>query len=336
MQYKRLGRCGLKVGAMSLGAGGWGVGNMDEHEVKEMMAAAMDHGIIYFDNAESYTDGNSEIVMGKALKALGWSRLKYVVSTKFFWGITKGPNEKNTLNRKYLLHGIDAALKRSQLDYVDIAYCHRPDPNTPVEETVWAFHNMIERGQALYWGTSEWSAQEIQAAIDIAERHHLHKPIVEQPEYNLLNRRKVETEYPRLCRDAGIGLAVWSPLAGGVLSGKYVAGVPEGSRAAAMAGQPHLGKSLLDQQRNSIVAGLLPIAADLGVPLAQLALAWCTLNPNVSTLIIGASRVGQIADNVKALELVPRLTAEVRQQIDAVIGNYSESWVGNSPWHYED
>ena len=333
MHYKCLGRCGLKVGAISLGAGGFN----DENATREMMAAAMDLGIIYFDNAESYGEGQAEIVMGRGLKKLGWSRLKYIVSTKFFWGIGKGPNEKNTLNRKYLLHGIEASLRRLQLDYVDIAYCHRPDPDTPIEETVWAFHNMIERGQALYWGTSEWSARDIQSAIDIAERHHLHKPVVEQPEYNLLDRRKVETEYPRLCREAGIGLAVWSPLAGGVLTGKYIDGVPTDSRAAAMAaGMPQLVKSLVDRRRNRIVASLLPIAAELGVPLAQLALAWCTLNPDVSTMIIGASRLEQLQANIKALELVPRLTPEVRRVIDQAIGDYSESWVGNSPWHYED
>ena len=326
----------MKVGALSLGAGNWGVGTMDATAVREMMAEAMDHGIIYFDNAESYGGGNAEIVMGEALRALKWPRLKYIVSTKFFWGISKGPNEKNTLNRKYLLHGIAAALKRSGLDYVDIAYCHRPDPHTPIEETVWAFHNMIERGQALYWGTSEWSAQEIEAAFSIAERHHLHKPVVEQPEYNLLNRRKVDTEYRRLCRDTGLGIAVWSPLAGGVLSGKYVQGVPEGSRAAAMAGKSQLGKSLIDQIRNDIVLKLLPIASDLGVPLARLALAWCLLNKDISTIITGASRPGQIAENVKALDLLPKITSDIRSAIDAAIGDYSQSWVGNSPWHYDD
>jgi voltage-dependent potassium channel beta subunit len=336
MQYKRLGKCGLKLSAMSLGAGNWGFGAFDEHAVRETMAAAMDLGIICFDNAESYGEGNSEVVMGHALKALGWSRVRYIVSTKFFWGIGTGPNEKNTLNRKYLLHAMEAALKRSQLDYFDIAYCHRPDPHTPIEETVWAFHNMIERGQALYWGTSEWSAQEIQSAIDIAERHHLHKPVVEQPEYNLLNRRRVESEYPRLCRETGIGLAVWSPLAGGQLSGKYVDGVPAGSRGEAMAGNKDLGKTLVERRRNDIVAKLLPIAAELGVPLAQLALAWCCLNPYVSTLIIGASRISQIVDNVKALELVPRLDAEIRRRIAAAVGDYSQSWVPDSPWHYED
>ena len=200
---------------------------------------------------------------------------------------------------------------------------------------MWAFHNMIEWGKAVYWGTSEWSAQEIRAACEIAERHHLHKPVVEQPEYNLLKRHKVDNEYPRLCQDTGVGLAVWSPLAGGVLTGKYLQGVPADSRAAAMAGQPHLGKSLVDQRRNDIVARLAAIAADLGCSLAHLSMAWCTLNPNVSTLIMGASRSSQVTDNIKALEVVPRLTAEVRERIDAAVGNYSESWVGNSPWHYE-
>ena len=336
VQYKRLGRCGLKVSELSLGGGAWGAGNLDEHAVREMMAAAVDLGIIYFDNAESYSDGNSEIVMGRALKALKLPRLKYIVSTKFFWGTSTGPNEKNTLNRKYLLQAIGASLERSQLDYVDIAYCHRPDPHTPIEETVWAFHNMIERGQALYWGTSEWSAQEIQFALDIAERHHLHKPVVEQPEYNLLNRRKVQTEYPRLCREAGLGLAIWSPLAGGILTGKYLDATPADSRAAAMLGAAHgAGQTLVDRRRNEIVARLAPIASEFSVPLAQMALAWCMLNRDVSTVIIGASRPAQILENVKALELIPKLTPEVCRRIEESVGDYSESWVGSSPWHYQ-
>ena len=335
MKYKRLGRCGLKVGEISLGAGNWGIGAMDDKAVRELMALAMDHGVIYFDNAESYGDGASEECMGRVLKTLNWPRVHYIVSTKFFWGISKGPNEKNTLNRKYLLQGIDKALQRTQLDYIDIAYCHRPDPHTPIEETVWAFHTMIEAGKVLYWGTSEWSADELRAAWDIAERHHLHKPVVEQPEYNLLKRRKVDREYRRVCEDAGIGLAVWSALAGGTLTGKYLDGIPADSRAAAMAGMPHLGRSLTEGRRIAIVAKLKAIADDIGCSLAHMSLAWCALHPDVSTLILGVSRPSQLLDNLKALEAVPRLTAEVRARIDEAVGDYSESWVGNSPWHYE-
>jgi voltage-dependent potassium channel beta subunit len=336
MNYRPLGQCGLKVGAFSLGAGNWGSGRLNEAAVRELLAAAMDLGVIYFDNAESYSDGNAEVVMGRALKSLGWSRVKYIVSTKFFWGLEKGPNQKNTLNRKYLLYAMEQALRRTQLDYIDLVYCHRPDPHTPIEETVWALHDMIERGWALYWGTSEWSATQIRAAIEVATRHHLHRPIVEQPEYNLLKRRRVEIEYTALARETGIGLAVWSPLAGGILTGKYLERVEPGTRAAALAGQKHLGKSLTDPRRLAIVRRLALVAGDIGVPLGRLALAWCLRNPAVSTVILGASGITQLADNVQALELVPRLEPEVLARIDAAVDDYSESWVGSSPWHYED
>jgi voltage-dependent potassium channel beta subunit len=336
MIYRRLGQCGLKVGAFSLGAGNWGSGRMDEAAVREILAAAMDSGVIYFDNAESYSDGAAELVMGRALKSLGWSRVKYVVSTKFFWGLGKGPNQKNTLNRKYLLHGMEQALKRTQLDYIDLVYCHRPDPHTPIEETVWALHNIIERGWALYWGTSEWSAAQIRDAIEIADRHHLHRPVVEQPEYNLLHRRRVEAECVPLSHETGLGLAVWSPLAGGILTGKYLERVAPDTRAAAMAGLKDLGKSLTDPQRLQIVRSLAQTASDAGMPLAHLALAWCLRRPEVSTCILGASSIAQLSDNVQALDLLPKLDAGLLARIDAAVGGYSESWVGSSPWHYED
>src|SRR5258705_9643212 len=226
--------------------------------------------------------------MGEALKKLAWPRLKFVVSTKFFWGLADGPNERNTLNRKYLLHGIDASLKRLQLDYVDLVYCHRPDPNTPIEETVWAMHDMIARGKAQYWGTSEWGAKEIRAAWDIAERHHLHKPIVEQPEYNLFHRERVEKEYAPLYADIGLGLTTWSPLDSGILTGKYRQGVPEGSRAS-IARLGFMKEKISDYAKQGAVGNLEPIANELGCTLAQLALAWCLKNPNVSTVITGAS-----------------------------------------------
>jgi len=244
--------------------------------------------------------------------------MKYLVSTKFFWGITDGPNEKNTLNRKYLLNAIDGSLKRLQLEHVDLVYCHRPDPNTPVEETVWAMHDMIERGKALYWGTSEWSAADIAAAWHIAERHHLHKPVVEQPEYNLFHRERVEVEYKRLYEDIGLGLTTWSPLASGLLTGKYLDGVPEGSRGA-LPGYEWLRGSLTDDAANAKVRGLKVIADDLGCPLAQLAIAWCASNPHVSSVITGASRVSQVVDNMKAVDVLPLLTAEVVARIETIV-----------------
>src|SRR6185295_13273033 len=232
MNYRRLGRSGLKVSTLSFGSWVTYGNQLDAGAARECMAAAWDAGVNFFDNAEVYAAGKSEELMGEALKKLAWPRLKYVVSTKFYWGITDGPNEKNTLNRKYLMNAIDGSLRRLQLDYVDLVYCHRPDAATPLEETVYAMHDMIARGKALYWGTSEWSAPEIASAWQIAERHHLHKPVVEQPEYNLFHRTRVEKEYARLYDDIGLGLTTWSPLASGLLTGKYRAGVPKDSRGA--------------------------------------------------------------------------------------------------------
>jgi voltage-dependent potassium channel beta subunit len=255
--------------------------------------------------------------MGEALKKLAWPRLKYVISTKFFWGITEGPNEKATLNRKYLMNAIDASLKRLQLDYVDLVFCHRPDPNTPLEETVWAMHDMIERGKAHYWGTSEWSAADIMGAWHIAERHHLRKPVMEQPEYNLFHRARVEREYARLYADMGLGLTTWSPLASGLLTGKYREGVPAGSRGT-IPRMSFLVKDLTDPSKNQAVAKLSAIAQDLGATVAQLAIAWCARNPQVSTVITGASRASQVEENMKAADLIPRLTQDVLQRIEEI------------------
>src|SRR5438067_12366992 len=241
-----------------------------------MMAAALDAGVNFFDNAEAYAGGKSEEVMGAAIRALKWPRLNYVVSTKFFWGLERegqGINRRDTLNRKYLSQAIDGSLKRFGLDYIDLVYCHRPDPATPVEETVWAMSDMITRGKALYWGTSEWPAADIRAAWDIAERHNLHKPVVEQPQYHLFHRAKVEQEFARLYDDIGLGLTTWSPLASGLLTGKYKAGIPGDSRGA-MPGMSFLQDALTDQAKNEAVAKLEPIARDLDASTAQLAIAW--------------------------------------------------------------
>ena len=317
MNYRRLGRSGLKVSELSLGSWVTYGNQLDANAARECMAAAWDHGVNFFDNAEAYAAGKSEEIMGEALKKLAWPRLKVIVSTKFFWGMTDGPNEKNTLNRKYLLNAIDGSLKRLQLDYVDLVYCHRPDPATPIEETVWAMHDMIERGRALYWGTSEWSAAEIMTAWQVAERHHLRKPVMEQPEYNLFHRNRVEQEYARLYEEIGLGLTTWSPLASGLLTGKYRSGIPPGSRGS-IPRMKFLVESLTDQRKNEVVGKLDAVAKDLGCSLAQLAIAWCARNPHVSSVITGASRATQVEENLRAAEFIPKLTPDVMQRIDAL------------------
>ena len=323
MEYRRLGRSGIKVSELSFGSWVTYGNQLDNNAARECMAAAYDAGVNFFDNAQVYAAGKSEELMGEALKKLAWPRMKYVVSTKFFWGITDGPNEKNTLNRKYLLDGIDSSLRRLQLDFVDIVYCHRPDPNTPLEETVWAMHDMIERGKALYWGTSEWSAAEIMGAWQIAERHGLRKPVVEQPEYNLFHRERVEVEYARLYDEIGLGLTTWSPLASGLLTGKYRDGVPKDSRGA-IPRMSFLVKDLTDKRKNDAVGALDAIAKELGCTLAQLSLAWCARNPRVSTVITGASRVSQVQENMKAATVIPKLTRPVLDRIDAATSGLAD------------
>jgi voltage-dependent potassium channel beta subunit len=281
--------------------------------------AAREAGVNFFDNAESYAGGQSEAVMGRAFKTLGWKRHEYVVSSKFFWGIHNVPNMTHTLNRKYLMQAVDASLERFGLDFLDLIYCHRADPHTPIEETVRAMSDIVSSGKALYWGTSEWAAQEIVAAIEIAERHHLHKPVMEQPEYNLLHRRRVEQEYVRLLEDYGIGLTTFSPLASGLLTGKYLDGIPQDSRGA-LAGYEWLRPNFEDRRRNEKVRALKAIAEDLGCPLAQLAIAWCACNPKVSTVIMGASRVEQVRENLRSLEVLERLDDEVMRRINEVAG----------------
>ncbi len=320
MQYRRLGRSGLKISALSFGSWVTYGNQVDAKAARELMAAAFDAGVNFFDNAEVYAKGRSEEIMGAALAALGWPRIRYLVSTKFYWGLRTGENDTNTLNRKYLLHAIDGSLARLGLDFVDLVYCHRPDPATPIEETVWAMHRIIEQGKALYWGTSEWGADEIRTAWEIAERHHLHKPVVEQPQYNLFHRRRVEREYARLVEDFGLGLTTWSPLASGLLTGKYRHGVPADSRAAVDA-YAFLRDGLTDPARNAIVERLGAVAGELDCTLAQLALAWCLHDPRVSSVITGATRVPQIAENLRALEVEPKLTPEVLARIDAIVGS---------------
>ncbi len=319
MKYRFLGRTGIQVSELSFGS--W-VTFHNQAGVKsavEMMAAAYDAGVNFFDNAEVYAGGKSETVMGEALKELNWRRGSYLISTKFYWGLQDGVNEKNTLNRKRLIEGIAGSLERLQLDYVDLIYCHRPDANTPIEETVWAMHNIIEWGQALYWGTSEWAASEIIEAIQIAERHHLHKPVVEQPQYNLFEQGRMQGDYVRFYKEYGYGSTIWSPLASGLLTGKYSKGIPSDSRGA-LKGYEWLKDTLTNEQRLAKVAALQPIANELGCTLSQLALAWCLKNPFVSTVITGASRVDQVYENMKASDVVDKITPELQGKIDAIFG----------------
>ena len=319
MKYRHLGKSGIQVSELSFGS--WVTFHTQAgiDSTVEMMGAAYDAGINFFDNAESYAGGKSEEVMGAALKKLGWRRGSYLVSTKLYWGLHESPNEQNTLNRKYLLEAIDGSLRRLDLDYVDLLYCHRADPSTPIEETVWAMHDIIERGKALYWGTSEWEAADILSAIEVAERHHLHKPVVEQPVYNLFQRHRFAPEYERVYDDCGYGSTTWSPLASGLLTGKYNDGVPSDSRGA-LEGLEWLRKELTNTERLAKVASLKPVADQMGATLAQFSLAWCLQNPRVSTVITGASRVQQVHENMKALDFVDSFTPEVMREIDRVFG----------------
>ncbi len=317
MEYRRLGSAGLKVSVLSFGSWVSFKNQLADDTAAACMQAAYEAGCNFFDNAEIYAMGESESIMGRVIKQLGWARGTYVISTKVYWGLTDKPNLKNTLNRKYLMQAVDGSLKRLGLDFVDLLFCHRPDPETPIEETAHAMHDIIERGKALYWGTSEWSADQIRQAWHIADRHGWHKPQMEQPQYNLLWRDRIEKEYARLYSEIGLGTTIWSPLASGLLTGKYNNGIPADSRAN-LPGYEWL-KEQITPARLEKVRKLGVIAGDLGVSLPHLALAWCAKNPNVSTVITGASRVEQVHDNFKALEVLPRLTPEIMKQIDEAV-----------------
>jgi voltage-dependent potassium channel beta subunit len=315
MEYRRLGRAGIKLSALSLGAWVTYGGQVGEQTARECMAAAYDAGVNFFDNAEGYAGGNAETVMGNVIKQMGWRREGLVISTKIFWG-GDGPNDTG-LSHKHVIEGMNSALKRLQLDYVDLVFCHRPDPNTPIEETVRAMDIVIKQGKAFYWGTSEWSAAEIMRADGIARQYGLTPPSMEQPQYNMFTRERFEEEYAPLYRDLGYGTTIWSPLASGLLTGKYNEGVPQDSRAA-LKGYEWLQRGITPE-RIATVRNLQPLADELGCSLAQLALAWCLKNPNVSTVITGASRASQVGENMKALDISKQLTPELMERIEGVL-----------------
>ncbi|HZJ25933.1 MAG TPA: aldo/keto reductase [Acidimicrobiia bacterium] len=315
MEYRRLGRAGLKVSVLSFGSWVTFGGQLDGGRARETLELAYARGVNFFDNAEAYAGGESERIMGAAIAQLGWPRHSYVISTKLYWGLDDGVNMRHTLNRKYLMHAIDGSLERLGLDFVDLLFCHRADPETSIEETVWAMSDIVASGRALYWGTSEWTADEIRSAWSIAERHHLHKPVMEQPQYNLLHRRRVEREYARLYEDVDLGLTTWSPLASGLLTGKYLDAMPEGSRAT-QPGYEWLRPSVTDPAASDKVRRLAAIAEELDCSLTQLAIAWCARNPHVSTVILGASRASQLDENLDALDVIDRLDDAVLTRID--------------------
>lgn len=323
MKYRYLGNSGLQVSELSFGSWVTFGKQADVDAAVGMMAAAFDAGVNFFDNAEAYAGGASEEIMGRALRKLGWARGSYLVSTKLFWGLSDTVNQNNTLNRKYLLEGMAGSLQRFGLDYVDLVYCHRDDPNTPVGEVVWAMHNIIERGQALYWGTSEWEPERIIAALDFAERHHLHAPVVEQPQYNMLDRARLGPRYDEVYERRGYGTTIWSPLASGLLTGKYKDGIPEGSRGA-LESMHWMRDRLTDAEVLARVSALEPLAAEVGASLAQFSLAWCLQNPRVSSVITGASRLQQVQENMKAAEITERFSPELMGKVDAILGRVPE------------
>ncbi|RKZ13910.1 aldo/keto reductase [bacterium] len=321
MPYRRLGRSGLPVSALSFGSWVTFGAQMNLDAATASMRRAYERGVNFFDNAEAYAGGESETLMGQALKKEGWSRDSYIVSSKVFWGGDR-PTQRG-LNRKHMRDACDAALGRLQVDYLDLYFCHRPDIDTPIEEVVFTMDQLIRAGKVLYWGTSEWSAQQIQEAVGVASANHLHAPTMEQPQYHMFHRERVEGEYAPLYESVGLGTTIWSPLASGMLTGKYRDGIPQGSRPT-LPGYEWLREHFENDKGKGIIAKareLEPIAGDLDCSTAQLAIAWCLLNPHVSTVILGASNIGQLDENLDALEVLPRLTDDVVTRIEGVLQN---------------
>jgi len=322
MKYRKLGRSGLKISELSFGS--WVTFNkqVDSRLAEKMFGKCFDAGVNFFDNAEGYEAGESEVVMGKALRSLNRPRDSYCVSSKVFFGANKKPSPTQVgLSRKHVTEACHQAMKRLQVDYLDLYFCHRADPETPIGETVWAMHNLITQGKILYWGTSEWTAEEITEAYEFAEKNHLSPPTMEQPQYNLLDRKRFEVEYKPVFEKYGMGTTTWSPLASGALTGKYLEGIPEGSRAS-LEGYEWLKNSMVEsergQERMTKVSALAPIAEEMGVKLSNLAIAWCLLNENVSTVLLGASKVEQLEENLKSLEVLPLINQEVINKLSSI------------------
>ena len=322
MKYRRLGKSGLKVSELSFGS--WVTFNkqVDSKLAEKMFGICFDAGINFFDNAEGYEAGESEIVMGNALKSLNRPRDSYCVSSKVFFGSNKNPTPTQIgLSRKHVTEACHQAMKRLQVDYLDLYFCHRADPETPIGETVWAMHNLVTQGKILYWGTSEWTADEISEAYEFAFENNLTPPTMEQPQYNLLDRKRFEMEYAPIFEKYEMGTTIWSPLASGALTGKYLEGIPEGSRAS-LKGYEWLKKHMIESDRGKArmekVYKFIPIAEELGTNLTKLAIAWCLLNDNVSTVILGASKPEQLKENIESLEVIPLLTEEVQKKLSSI------------------
>lgn len=319
MEYRRLGKSGLQVSALSFGSWLTFGNQISDKTADKLMGIAYDAGVNFFDNAEGYAEGKSEIVMGNIIKGHGWDRDTFVVSSKVFFGAqNKGPNQMG-LSRKHVIEACNAALKRLQVDYLDLYFCHRPDKNTPIAETVFAMNTLLQQGKILYWGTSEWSAVEIMEAIAVAKQYNLIGPTMEQPQYNLIERNKLENEYLHLFREHGLGTTIWSPLASGLLSGKYTTGDTKNTRLE-LKGMSWLKDKVLAEQNMKKVEGLQQLANQMNLPLAKLSLAWCLKNPNVSTVILGATKAEQLKENLTVLEVVPLLTDKVMEDIEEIMG----------------
>ncbi len=318
MEYRRMGNSGLQLSALSFGSWVTFGSQIQDNTSEKLMQMAYDNGVNFFDNAEAYASGKSEEVMGDILNKMNWDRSTYVVSSKVFWGGDL-PNQKG-LMRKHVVEACHAALRRLQVDYLDLFYCHRPDEFTPISETVWTMHNLIQQGKILYWGTSEWNAQQITEAHLVAEKYNLIGPSMEQPQYNLFERTKLEKDYLPLFKNYGMGTTIWSPLASGVLTGKYLKGIPAGSRME-IESLSWIKDKVWSPENQEKVKALNNMAQDLGVSLTNLSIAWCLKNPNVSSVILGATKTHQLEENLKSLEVLPKLTTEVMDKIDEVMGN---------------
>ncbi|MDI3320293.1 potassium channel beta subunit family protein [Pinibacter soli] len=320
MEYRYLGKTGLQLSVLSFGSWVTFHKQIDDNHADELMSFAYDNGVNFFDNAEVYALGESEKMMGRILKRKSWDRTSVVLSSKVYFGSRGKENKPNQtgLSRKHIMEACRESLQRLQVDYLDLFFCHRPDPNTPIGEIVWTMHNLIQHGKILYWGTSMWSAEEIMSAHKFAKEHNLIGPVVEQPEYNVFERTKVEQEYAPLYNDPGLGTTVWSPLAAGLLTGKYLNGIPEGSRLA-MPGFEWLKERWVQEEKVRKVGALNDLAKQLNVSLPTMALAWCIKNPNVTTAILGATKREQLEENFKALEVVKVLNDEEMGKIEEIL-----------------